>query len=95
MGNILGNSTAGLSMAEKLPIMAGIELLTDKAILARLKAAAKDGKGGKINDGGGLLLEVRPKAVDHAANVLTLNSHTTGALVDFDLRVLRAKLVSE
>lgn len=40
--------------------MAGIELLSDKAIKAALKAAAEGGKARKLSDGGGLVLDVRP-----------------------------------
>jgi integrase len=40
--------------------MAGAELLSDKAIQAALKAAATAGKARKLNDGGGLVLDVRP-----------------------------------
>ncbi len=40
--------------------MAGTELLSDKAIQAALKAAAAAGKAHKLNDGGGLVLDVRP-----------------------------------
>lgn len=40
--------------------MAGIELLTDKAIRAALKAATAAGKPGKVTDGGGLYLETKP-----------------------------------
>ena len=40
--------------------MAAIDLLSDKAIRAALKAAEKAGKSNKINDGAGLVLDVRP-----------------------------------
>ena len=40
--------------------MAGTELLSNKAIQAALKAAATEGKARKLNDGGGLVLDVRP-----------------------------------
>ena len=40
--------------------MAGTELLSDKAIQAARKAAATEGKARKLNDGGGLVLDVRP-----------------------------------
>ena len=40
--------------------MAGIDLLTDKAIKAALKAAEANGKGRKLSDGAGLVLEARP-----------------------------------
>ncbi len=40
--------------------MAGMDILTDKAIRAALKAAQEAGKPRKISDGGGLLLEARP-----------------------------------
>ena len=40
--------------------MAGTELLSDKTIQAALKAAATAGKARKLNDGGGLVLDVRP-----------------------------------
>lgn len=40
--------------------MAASELLTDKAIRAALKAVADTGKPRKLNDGAGLVLDVRP-----------------------------------
>lgn len=40
--------------------MAGIDLLSDKAVQAAIKAAVAAGKSRKISDGGGLLLEARP-----------------------------------
>jgi len=40
--------------------MAGIDLLSDKAIKAALRAAAEGSKARKLNDGGGLVLDVRP-----------------------------------
>jgi integrase len=40
--------------------MAAIELLSDKAIKAALKTAVESGKARKLNDGGGLVLDVRP-----------------------------------
>ena len=40
--------------------MAGIELLSDKAIKAALRDVAESGKARKLSDGGGLVLDVRP-----------------------------------
>jgi integrase len=40
--------------------MAGTDLLTDKTIKAALKAAEVSGKGRKLSDGAGLVLEARP-----------------------------------
>jgi integrase len=40
--------------------MAASDLLTDKTIRAALKAAAAEGKARKVNDGAGLVLDVRP-----------------------------------
>ncbi len=40
--------------------MAASELLSNKAILAAMKAAAESGKARKVSDGGGLHLEARP-----------------------------------
>jgi len=43
--------------------MAASDLLSDKAIQAALKAAAAAGKSRKLNDGAGLVLDVRPTGV--------------------------------
>lgn len=47
-------------MRSKVTRMAGIDILSDKAVRASLKAAVDAGKPRKLSDGGGLHLEARP-----------------------------------
>jgi integrase len=75
--------------------MAGSDLLSDKAIRAALKAASVAGKGRKLSDGGGLVLDVRPTGsgwwrlrywIDSREKMLSL-----GTYPDTGLRNARSK----
>ena len=63
MGKIPGNGPCGPTRSRRLPGMAAINTLSDKAIKSAIKAAGIAGKSHKLNDGGGLLLEARPNGV--------------------------------
>ncbi len=84
--------------------MAAIDLLTDKAVKAALKAAADSGKARKLSDGAGLVLEARPTGagwwrlrywLDGREGMLSLGTYPETGLRDArDKRDAARKLVA-